>query len=78
MNAAMPTARNTIEQANSVAQTFTMPARLSDALNAWIERQPAPRPSRSEAVLRLLSDALAGASDAGSISAADLNASNDE
>jgi hypothetical protein len=53
------------------------PAALS-ALDAWIRRQPEPRPGRPEAIRRILSDALMKAPDAGSIAAEDLNASNDE
>jgi len=50
---------------------------LLDKLDAWIARQPEPRPSRPEAIRRIVSDALGG-TDAGSIPAEDLNASNDE
>jgi hypothetical protein len=37
-----------------------IPAELDAKLNAWIERQPEPKPSRSEAIRRLLERALAG------------------
>jgi len=50
---------------------------LLDRIDAWIARQPEPHPSRPEAIRRILSDALGG-TDAGSIAAEDLNASNDE
>ena len=43
-----------------VAQHFTMSRPLSAALDSWIAQQPEPRPSRPEAIRRLLSDALAG------------------
>jgi hypothetical protein len=48
------------------------------ALDAWIAAQPEPRPSRPEAIRRLLDEALAKSADPGSIAAEDLNASNDE
>jgi hypothetical protein len=35
-----------------------IPAELNAKLTAWIERQPDPRPSRSEAIRRLLEKAL--------------------
>jgi Arc/MetJ-type ribon-helix-helix transcriptional regulator len=38
---------------------FRMPADLEAKLDAWIERQPDPKPSRSEAIRRLLERALA-------------------
>jgi metal-responsive CopG/Arc/MetJ family transcriptional regulator len=37
-----------------------MPADLQAKLTAWIERQPDPKPSRSEAIRRLLERALGG------------------
>jgi metal-responsive CopG/Arc/MetJ family transcriptional regulator len=37
---------------------FRMPADLQAKLDAWIERQPDPKPSRSEAIRRLLERAL--------------------
>ena len=37
---------------------FRMPAELEAKLDAWIERQPEPKPSRSEAIRRLLTSAL--------------------
>ena len=39
---------------------FRMPADLEAKLDAWIERQPEPKPSRSEAIRRLLESALGG------------------
>ena len=54
-----------------------LPSSLAGSLDAWIAAQPEPRPSRSEAIRRILSQAL-GTADAGSIAAEDLNASNDE
>jgi metal-responsive CopG/Arc/MetJ family transcriptional regulator len=35
-----------------------MPAELEAKLTAWIERQPEPKPSRSEAIRQLLESAL--------------------
>jgi Arc/MetJ-type ribon-helix-helix transcriptional regulator len=35
-----------------------IPADLDAKLNAWIEAQPEPKPSRSEAIRRLLERAL--------------------
>ena len=52
------------------------PAEVS-RLDAWVGRQPEPRPTRQEAIRRILADALGGA-DAGSIPLEELNASNDE
>ena len=43
---------------NAVAQHFTMPPALSTAIDQWIATQPEPRPSRPEAIRRLLSLAL--------------------
>jgi Arc/MetJ-type ribon-helix-helix transcriptional regulator len=37
-----------------------MPPELEGKLDAWIEEQPEPRPSRSEAIRRLLERALEG------------------
>ncbi|HZF94358.1 MAG TPA: hypothetical protein VEZ20_05730 [Allosphingosinicella sp.] len=39
---------------------FRMPADLEAKLDAWIEAQPEPKPSRSEAIRRLLEEALEG------------------
>jgi metal-responsive CopG/Arc/MetJ family transcriptional regulator len=39
---------------------FRMPADLEAKLDAWIKRQPEPKPSRSEAIRRLLDSALGG------------------
>jgi hypothetical protein len=47
-------------------------------VDAWIAAQPEPRPSRSEAIERLLAEALAREAAARAIPAHDLNASNDE
>ena len=57
--------------------SLRLPASLGAALDAWIASQPEPRPSRPEAILRVLAHALAGVG-AGSIPVDDLNASNDE
>jgi hypothetical protein len=51
---------------------------LSKRIDAWIAAQPEPRPSRPEAIRRLLNEALGKPADAGLIAAEDLNASNDE
>jgi metal-responsive CopG/Arc/MetJ family transcriptional regulator len=37
---------------------FRMPADLQAKLDAWIKAQPEPKPSRSEAIRRLLETAL--------------------
>jgi len=59
------------------AISLRLPESLGAALDAWIASQPEPRPSRPEAILRVLAQALAGVG-AGSIPVDDLNASNDE
>ena len=46
-------------------------------LDSWIAAQPEPRPSRPQAVARLLTEALGG-TEAGFIAVEELNASNDE
>jgi Arc/MetJ-type ribon-helix-helix transcriptional regulator len=51
---------------------------LSRRIDAWIAAHPEPRPSRPEAIRRLLNEALGKPADAGSIAAEDLNASTDE
>ena len=51
---------------------------LRAKIDAWIAAQPEPQPSRSEAIRRLLAQALDKPADAGSIATEDLNASNDE
>jgi hypothetical protein len=51
---------------------------LLGALDAWREAQPEPRPSRPQAIRRLLAEALGLHAYAGTIAAEDLNASNDE
>jgi hypothetical protein len=45
---------------------------LSHRIDAWIAMQPAPRPSRQEAIRRLLAEALGRAGDAGPIAAESL------
>jgi Arc/MetJ-type ribon-helix-helix transcriptional regulator len=47
-------------------------------IDAWIAAQPEPRPSRSEAIRRLLAEALAREAAARAIPPDDLNACNDE
>ena len=47
-------------------------------VDAWIATQPEPRPSRSEAIERMLAEALAREAAARAIPAHDLSASNDE
>jgi hypothetical protein len=49
-----------------------------DALDAWIAAQTEPRPSRPEAIRRILLQALGNLAGAGSIVAEDLKASNHE
>lgn len=40
------------------AKGVRIPAELEAALTAWIERQPEPKPSRSEAIRRLIEAGL--------------------
>ena len=54
-----------------------LPDSLLAEVDAWISSRPEPRPTRAEAICRLLADALANAAEAGSIPVEDLNASND-
>jgi Arc/MetJ-type ribon-helix-helix transcriptional regulator len=51
---------------------------MSRQIDAWIAAQSEPRPSRSEAIRRLLAEALAREAGARAIPAHELNASNDE
>jgi hypothetical protein len=51
---------------------------MAAAIDAWIAAQPPPHPSRTEAIRRLVAEALRRPPDAGSIPAEELNASNDE
>lgn len=39
---------------NPVAQHLTIPEELSSELDAWIAAQPEPKPSRPEAIRRIL------------------------
>jgi Arc/MetJ-type ribon-helix-helix transcriptional regulator len=39
-------------------RTVRLPAELEAAITAWIERQPEPKPSRSEAIRRLIEKGL--------------------
>jgi hypothetical protein len=55
-----------------------LPEELRTKIDDWIATQPEPRPARSEAIRRLLAEALAKPADTGLIAAEDLNASNDE
>ena len=55
-----------------------LPLAAVEEVDRWIASQPEPRPTRPEAICRLLADALEKPPDAGSIAAEDLNASNDE
>lgn len=43
-------------------RTIRMPPELEAAIAAWIERQPDPKPSRSEAIRRLVETGLSGGS----------------
>jgi hypothetical protein len=54
-----------------------MPTQVAP-LDAWIASHPEPRPSRPEAIRRILSQSLSNLADAGSIAAEDPNTSNDE
>jgi hypothetical protein len=47
-------------------------------LDAWIASQAEPRPTRPEAIRRILAEALAKTASADSIPIEELNASNDE
>jgi Arc/MetJ-type ribon-helix-helix transcriptional regulator len=38
--------------------TVRLPKELEAAIAAWIERQPEPKPSRSEAIRRLIEQGL--------------------
>jgi hypothetical protein len=51
---------------------------LLSAIAGWIAKQPEPRPSRPEAIRRILSEVLGMVAKPGPIAAEDLNASNDE
>lgn len=42
-------------------RALRMPPEMEAKLDAWIERQPEPKPSRSEAISRLLESALGNA-----------------
>ena len=61
----------------TIPESLTLSPELSAALDAWIDAQPGPRPSRAEAMQHLLADAL-GVGGTGSIPVEELNASNDE
>jgi hypothetical protein len=54
-----------------------LPPLAISSLDAWIAARPEPRPSRPEAIRRILGEALAKPA-ADSIAIEDLNASNDE
>ena len=43
---------------DSVPQHMMLPGELSAAIDAWIERQKTPRPSRPEAIRRLIARGL--------------------
>ena len=66
----------TSDNENDADIVLRLPASERARLDAWIGRQSEPRPSRAEAALALLTEALGA--DAGSIPVEDLNASNDE
>lgn len=51
---------------------------MLDALDAWIAARPEPRPTRPEAIRRLLEKALAPGDPGAFIPIEDLNAENDE
>ncbi len=57
---------------------FRAPSDLTASLDAWIASQRDPRPSRSEAIQRLLAEALRKAADASSTAKKDSNAISDE
>jgi hypothetical protein len=62
--------------ADTEALTLRVQKRVLSDLDAWIAAQPEPRPSRPEAIRRILAQALAPA--ARSLPVDELNASNDE
>lgn len=51
---------------------------LLDALDAWTAAQPEPKPTRDEAIRRLVAEALGKAGGGETIGGEELNASNDE
>ena len=55
-----------------------LPVDVLHSVDVWIAAQPEPRPTRSEAITRLLAEVLGKQANAGTIAAEDLNASNDE
>ena len=57
---------------------FRSPSDLTAKVDSWIAAQPEPQPSRSEAIRRILADALAKPADAGSIPLDEVSATNDE
>jgi metal-responsive CopG/Arc/MetJ family transcriptional regulator len=48
-----------------VAQHFTMPQSLSNALDRWIASRPDPKPSRPEAIRQILAERLTPAAKSG-------------
>jgi hypothetical protein len=50
-----------VEASSTERVTLEMPPAELKSIDAWIETQPAPRPSRPDAILRLVEQALAGA-----------------
>ena len=50
-----------VETSSAERVMFEMPPDELKSIDAWIKTQPAPRPSRPEAIRRLVQQALAGA-----------------
>ncbi len=70
-----PAQQRAAKAKDEAIEVHVSPAELAH-LDAWIAARAEPRPSRAEAIRRILADALGA--DAGSIPVEDLNASNDE
>jgi ribosomal protein S11 len=50
----------TVEAASAERVMLDMPPHELEAIDAWIRTQPAPRPSRADAIRRLVKQALTG------------------
>ena len=68
----------TPEQPTEPIDSTRLREEVRKKVDAWIATQPEPRPSRSEAIERMLAEALAREAAARAIPAHDFNASNDE
>ena len=56
----MPLKRSSPQQPPARNFKIRMPPKELKSLDVWIKLQPAPRPTRQEAILRLVKQALAG------------------